>query len=603
MGDLSEMDARAAADRGDDSDEAVSELQCRELFRNIREGFFVGEIVRDDCGHAIDFIFRSINAAFTDQTGLTADEAIGRRVTDAIPGLQRFLIETYGKVVDTGRSAAFEVEIPALANRSYEARAHSLGGERFAVLFLEITRRKRAEKALEESRTMLSDIVETVDQIVWSARPDGYHDFFNRRWYEFTGSEPGTSEGDDWANFFHPDDRARTFERWKHSLATGEPYEIEYRALHRSGEYRWLLGRAHPVRNEAGKIIRWMGTGTDIEDAKRAEASLRASEEQFRTMADSLPQLAWMADPQGWIYWYNRRWYEYTGTKLEEMEGWGWRKVHHPDHVARVVERIQQAWTSGEPWEDVFPLRGADGEYRWFLSRAVPIRDADGRIKCWFGTNTDITEQRKIEEFQQLLIREISHRVKNSLALVSALLHLQARNLPEESKAAIEDAATRVHTVAAVHDQLFRQSDAREIDLKPFLSNLVSAIAASAPEHEMITEIEPASVSADMAVPIGLLINELVTNAFIYAYPDEGDGKICVTGVHTAGHCYRLEVRDRGQGLPEGFSLERQGTSLGMRILTSLSKQLGGTLKIDSAEPGTCFALDFALRQPRPLLQ
>jgi PAS domain-containing protein len=118
MGDLSEMDARAAADRGDDSDEAVSELQCRELFRNIREGFFVGEIVRDDCGHAIDFIFRSINAAFTDQTGLTADEAIGRRVTDAIPGLQRFLIETYGKVVETGRSAAFEVEIQALANRT-----------------------------------------------------------------------------------------------------------------------------------------------------------------------------------------------------------------------------------------------------------------------------------------------------------------------------------------------------------------------------------------------------------------------------------------------------------------------------------------------------
>ena len=91
---------------------------------------------------------------------------------------------------------------------------------------------------------------------------------------------------------------------------------------------------------------------------------------------DSIPQLAWMADQAGWIFWYNRRWYDYTGTTLEEMQGWGWRKVHHPEHVDRVVERIQRSWETGEPWEDTFPLRGTDGKYRWFLSRALPLRDA-----------------------------------------------------------------------------------------------------------------------------------------------------------------------------------------------------------------------------------
>jgi PAS domain S-box-containing protein len=129
--------------------------------------------------------------------------------------------------------------------------------------------------------------------------------------------------------------------------------------------------------------------------ATHAEAATR--ERQFRTLANSISQLAWMADGEGYIFWYNDRWYDYTGTTLEEMKGWGWQKVHHPDEVGRVIERIKVAFTTGEPWEDTFPLRSKTGEYRWFLSRALPIFDADGKVARWFGTNTDITEQRELE--------------------------------------------------------------------------------------------------------------------------------------------------------------------------------------------------------------
>ena len=580
---------------GSEAMQALAESQCRDLFRDILEGFFVGEIVRDHTGRPIDFTFLEVNDAFTRQTDLSADRALGRRVTEAVPGFPRHVIEIYGRVADSGQSAAFEVEVPALEHRSYEARAHSLGGERFAVLFLEITKRKQIERALEESRAMLSDIVETVDQIVWSTTPNGYHDFFNRRWYEFSGAKPGEGEGDAWAELIHPDDRERTFERWRRSLETGDPYEIEYRVLHHSGEYRWLLARAHPVRNEAGEIIRWMGTSTDVDAAKRTEAKLRESEEQFRTMADSLPQLAWMADPAGSIYWYNRRWYEYTGTTLEEMKGWGWRKVHHPDHVDRVVESISRSWESGEPWEDTFPLRGADGQFRWFLSRATPLRDAQGRVTRWFGTNTDITERQKQEEFQALLIREISHRVKNSLALVSALLNLQARTLPDSSRATLEDAALRVHAVATVHDQLFRQADAREIDLEPFLCNLASAVSVAGPNHQTVARIERATVSADRAVPIGLLVNELVTNAYKYAYAIDEEGEVRITGERLDDGRYRLEVSDSGIGLPNGFDIASPGDSLGMKVITTLTKQLGGQLQVGSAEPGARFTIIFPI--------
>ncbi len=126
-----------------------------------------------------------------------------------------------------------------------------------------------------------------------------------------------------------------------------------------------------------------------------AEEAVREGEERFRDMANNISQLAWMADEKGSIFWYNQRWFDYTGTTLAEVAGWGWQKVHHPDHVQRVVDKITHCFQTGEIWEDTFPLRGRDGSYRLFLSRAVPIRDAHGHVMRWFGTNTDISESKE----------------------------------------------------------------------------------------------------------------------------------------------------------------------------------------------------------------
>ncbi|SFU43525.1 PAS domain S-box-containing protein [Methylobacterium sp. 174MFSha1.1] len=127
-----------------------------------------------------------------------------------------------------------------------------------------------------------------------------------------------------------------------------------------------------------------------------SEGALR--EDDYRNLAESLPQLAWIAEADGAIVWYNQRWYDYTGTTFDSMQGWGWRAIHHPDHLERVEARFRRAFATGEPWEDTFPLKGADGVFRWFLSRAQPWRDASGRIVRWYGTNTDITRRRATEE-------------------------------------------------------------------------------------------------------------------------------------------------------------------------------------------------------------
>jgi PAS domain S-box-containing protein len=130
----------------------------------------------------------------------------------------------------------------------------------------------------------------------------------------------------------------------------------------------------------------------------RAEQAVGEGEERFRDLANNISQFAWMADAKGWIFWYNLRWFDYTGTTLEEMVGWGWKKTLHPDHVQRVVKKITRCFETGEVWEDTFPLRGRDGNYRWFLSRAVPIRNPAGEVLRWFGTNTDISANRDVEK-------------------------------------------------------------------------------------------------------------------------------------------------------------------------------------------------------------
>src|SRR5262249_42351621 len=142
------------------------------------------------------------------------------------------------------------------------------------------------------------------------------------------------------------------------------------------------------------------------------QKALRESEARFRELADSISQFAWTADNTGQRYWFNKRWLDYTGTTLEEVQGLGWQKLHHPEHVERVVEGIRQYFKKGIPWEDTFPLRGRDANYRWFLSRALPIRNEAGEVVRWFGTNTDITEQMEAEKRLRELNETLEQRVE-----------------------------------------------------------------------------------------------------------------------------------------------------------------------------------------------
>lgn len=224
-------------------------------------------------------------------------------------------------------------------------------------------------------------------------------------------------------NAIHPEDRPQVSLDIERAIATGEEYRAEFRIRNAEGEERWVIARGRVEYDADGKAIAFPGALADISERKQVEQELKENETRFRTLADNISQFAWMTDEKGWIFWYNQRWFDYTGTTLEEMEGWGWQKVHHPDHVERVVERIRHCFETGTVWEDTFPLRGKDGEYRWFLSRAIPVRDSQGRVLQWFGTNTDITELRETKINLQQTTEQLN------LALKSAPLSLFNQDL------------------------------------------------------------------------------------------------------------------------------------------------------------------------------
>ncbi|WP_439851742.1 ATP-binding protein [Pseudomonas syringae] len=172
----------------------------------------------------------------------------------------------------------------------------------------------------------------------------------------------------------------------------------------------------------------------DIEARQHIDV-LRESEQQFRALADNMSQLAWTADPRGQVNWYNQRWYSYTGASFEAMKALGWRSVLHPDHRERVVARLQYCFATGSIWEDTFPLRGKDGAFNWFLSRAQPIRDVQGHITHWLGTHTDITAQVKAEEALRDLNESLEMRVEQRTRELAEAYELLQVEIAERAQA------------------------------------------------------------------------------------------------------------------------------------------------------------------------
>ncbi|MEO8657988.1 MAG: ATP-binding protein [Bryobacteraceae bacterium] len=434
--------------------------------------------------------------------------------------------------------------------------------------------------------------------------------------------------GRDFSDVLHilwaKEDADAVIQRFRHTLETGESYTapewIEDRLDRNITEYyEWRIDRI-PLPDGRFGVVAYF---RDISAQVLARVKIAESEEQLQSMVNTIDQLAWMARADGWIFWYNSRWYEYTGTTPAEMEGWGWQSVHHPQRLPNVMEKWIESIRTGEPFNMVFPLKGADGTFRPFLTRVNPVRDQKGEIVRWFGTNTDITEQREIQEQLQRANQDLeqfaysaSHDLQEPLRSVKIYSELLSERFRPQLEGQglefldyVRNGATRMemlirdlltYTQVATQDRPDESADAN-VAMKAALANLAGTISESG-----------ARISCDPlpALPVHdthlqQLFQNLIGNAVKYRRP--GVPPVVHISAQRQNASWCFDISDNGIGVEEEyreriFGLfkrlhtgdEYSGTGIGLAICQRIVERYGGRIWVDSA-PGKGSTFRFTL--------
>ena len=327
------------------------------------------------------------------------------------------------------------------------------------------------------SEAQLRNMIDTIPALAWCCFTDGTTEFLNRRWLEYTGLSQEEAAGWGWQRPVHPEDLGKLMDTWRALLASGEPGEEAARLRRFDGEYRWFLFRAEPHRDEAGRIVRWYGTNTDIEEFKRAEKELR-------DLVDYVPQLIVILGPDGRRVHANRVTLDYFGRTLEDLQRAADfdRTVIHPEDFQK-MQSLREKLSQGEPFEFETRMRGKEGVYRWFLFRYYPLRDCDGRVLRWYTTATEIEDQKRAEESiknENLALREEVDKVSmfeeivGTSSMLRAVLNRVAKVAPTESTILVAgETGTGKELIArAIHKRSERSS-------RPFVSVNCAAIPQS----------------------------------------------------------------------------------------------------------------------------
>jgi len=413
--------------------------------------------------------------------------------------------------------------------------------------------------------------------------------------------------------------------------AQGASYRAELPYHWADGTERLVDFELHPILDEKGRVVFLHPTGVDVTEMKRTQ-------ENYRTLADNISQFAWMANRSGRMYWFNQRWFDYTGTTQDAMQGSGWQGVLHPEHLSRVVSKFNDSVEMGQVWEDTFPLRGKDGEYRWFLSRAVPIKNAHGKITQWFGTNTDITDLRSAQDAlrkskesteeevrartreletrnakvlqQSEHLRELSHKMRqmqdderrhvarelhDSAGQILAALGMSLANLAQLARNSTPEVMKGLNETQQYVDQLSQEIRTMSYLLHPPLLDESGLPVALRWYAEGLEERNGMKVVVNIPDDLGRfghemelmmfrLVQECLTNihrhsgsktAEITMWRDDGD--VC------------LDIRDQGKGIPPErlASIQAQGGGVGIRGMRERIHPFHGSMEIESSASGT----------------
>jgi PAS domain S-box-containing protein len=451
-----------------------------------------------------------------------------------------------------------------------------------------VTEHKRAQDALKRSEERFRTFADTMPGFLFTTDEAGNLTYLNRQLQTALGLPPGQGLGLRFLDFVRDEDREPVERAWTDRDAEQRLFETEYCLQYPDGTTRWVLCRIVPVRDEFGAIAYRLGIAIDIEDRRHAEAALLDSENQLRLALEAGGLGAWSVDiAAGTVQWDARCCAmfglppEPRRLSLEEVA-----ELIHPDDHVLVIGNYDAATNEGGAYRNEFRSLSPDQQVRWLVSQGL-VQLEQGRI---IGINRDVTERHKREDalhqslqHRELLAREADHRIKNSLQLVASLLTLQRQSLDNPSAIhAIDSAIARVGAIAETHLALQHSRDFRTILFDQLVKRVCTGLAKLNPAVSIVIErLDPLELLAERAIPLGLVLNELLTNALRHAYPGGGNGQIRVNATHSDG-LLTLIVADDGIGMSS--TTDRRG--LGTRVIRSLMSQLKATLSVEQAPSG-----------------
>jgi PAS domain S-box-containing protein len=496
--------------------------------------------------------------------------------------------------------------VPGEGEHPLEARVFPADPGRFGMLIADITERKqRHAQTTELYRSLFENMLNACafcQMVFEGGKPhdliflavnhafesqSGLKDVVGRR---ITEVIPGLRQTD-----------PQFFEIYARVAATGRPESFE---AYINGLQAWFSASVYCPSREHFVIV-----FDRITERKRSEEALRASEQRYRTLANSGQALICTSTPGRTYDYFNQPWLEFTGRSLAQELSRGWADGVHPEDQRGCLAIYSAAFDRREAF--AMEYRRRDGEFRWLREAGTPRYDHQGRFLGYIGHCLDITGRKRAEEAHResarqmesallektVLLQEIQHRVKNNLAVTDSLLNLKAETSPPEARQALQESRQRVHSIALVHEQLYSSDRLDRVDFGECARALARGVYAACTEPGRIgldLDIDSIEVGIERAVPCALILNELLSNAFKHAFADGSAGRIRISFHRREPGWCELEVEDDGAGLPPGY-LEGRHNSLGFRIVGILAHQLDGSVT-QREGPGTRIALRFPWR-------
>lgn len=605
----------------------------KDIVNNMQFGLVVWHL--EDPNDITSFRLVTANPAASRLTGISLEQDVGKQIVDCFPNMlvqRRTSLQLYAEVANSGRSIdLYEVYYgdERIPGSYFSVKVFPLPNRCIGIAFDNITGRKQAQRALQESERRWATLAQISPVGIFRTDLLGKCHYVNERWCEIAGLSVEDALGKGWRSAVHPEDLERIDSQVKQIIPEYLPFEYEFRFVHPNGRINWVFSQAVPETEDDDQVIGYVGTVTDITGRKQSEQALRESEERFQAMAENAPVMIWVSGSDRLRTYLNSGWLEFTGRRIEQELGNGWTQGVHPEDIEHCLETYITAFDAREPFVIEYRLKRFDGEYGWILDKGAPRWNPDGSFAGYIGSCIDISDRKEVEIALQQRAEELtrmntilaqtttllkkrndeldqfayvaSHDLKAPLRAIASLSEWIEEDLtdtlPEENQHQMRLLRGRINRMEALINGLLdysrvgrTQTPSSMVDVTTLLREVIDLLD---PPETFTIEVEPGMPSfVTKRLPLLQVFSNLIGNAIKHHNTTDGHVKVSVLD---QGQYYEFAVSDDGPGIaPEYYDKifqifqtlqardQKECTGVGLAIVKKIIETEGSTITLES---------------------